>query len=63
MDLSRVMYDFLTKNVGMSTKDNEFMILDQFSHNLAKGPLIIPILDSYLLYSLNKSKQLGDFIA
>jgi hypothetical protein len=63
LDLSRTTYDFLTKNVGLITRNNDFMILDQLTHNLAKGHLAVSLLDGYLRFSLDKQNQLEAYIA
>ena len=59
LDLSRVMYEFLTKNAGKTLNDNAYQIMEQWNHNLAKGPFIISLLDSYLQYTLNLPNSLS----
>lgn len=57
------MYDFLTKSVGLIARNNDYMILNQLTHNLAKAHLAVSFMDSYLRYSLDKENQLSAAIA
>jgi hypothetical protein len=63
LDLSRTLYDSLTKNTGVYGRKNDYMVLNQLTYNLAKGCTAVSLLDGYLLYSLNISGKLSDFIA
>jgi hypothetical protein len=63
LDLQRTIYDSLTKSTGVYGRNNDYMVLNQLAHNLAKGYTAVSLLDGYLLYSLNISRKLSDFVA